>query len=131
MTEQEWLECAAPQPELEFLRRKGGERKVRLFACACCRRVWDHLEEEGSRYAVEIAERYVDGLATSSQLQLARDISVQSKDPVSWGGERACAWSTTDKSGWSAAEGASRASQVVASPAWAAACRRADKTHDP
>jgi formate dehydrogenase maturation protein FdhE len=41
MTEQEWLACTAPEPMLAFLRKEASERKLRLLACACCRRVWD------------------------------------------------------------------------------------------
>jgi hypothetical protein len=71
MTEAEWLTGTDTKSMLEFLRDKGGERKLRLFACACCREVWDWLEEAESREAVEVAERYADGLATLEVLLTA------------------------------------------------------------
>src|SRR5262249_39320543 len=62
MTEAEWLASADPEPMLKFLVGKASNRKLRLFACACCRRVWDVLPDSRSRSAVEINERFADGL---------------------------------------------------------------------
>jgi hypothetical protein len=80
MTEQEWLACTDPQKMLEFLRldrgqtrRKSGRRKLRLFACACLRGIWPLLRKAGSRQAVEVAERFADGLASDQELKEAFD----------------------------------------------------------
>jgi hypothetical protein len=63
MTETEWLAATKPEPMLEFLRDGARDRKQRLFACACCRRIWDLLTTPCSRAAVEVAERFADGLS--------------------------------------------------------------------
>jgi hypothetical protein len=68
MTEADWLACADPLAMAEFLRSRAGPRKLRLIACACCRHVWDRLADVRSRRAVEVAERFADGLATSAEL---------------------------------------------------------------
>jgi hypothetical protein len=75
MTEREWLACTDPAPMLEFLRGKASERKLRLFAVACCRRVSHLLKDERSRVAVEVGERYADRLATKDALDEARENS--------------------------------------------------------
>src|SRR5262245_29428138 len=66
MTEVNWDTCTDPQAMLDLLRGKASERKLRLFVCACCRRIWDALPPEG-RAAVAVAERLADGLASEAE----------------------------------------------------------------
>lgn len=71
MTEAEWLACSAPGPLLNFLREQASDRKLRLFAVACCRRVEHCLVDRRSQNNVEVNERFADGLAERSELELA------------------------------------------------------------
>jgi len=73
MTEAEWLACTNPQPMLEFLRRKASDRKVRLFAVACCQRVWSSLEHQEFRDAVRKAESFADGLVDRDEMLQAHE----------------------------------------------------------
>jgi hypothetical protein len=72
MTEDDYLSLRRPFGVATLMRGRktplrSSARKVRLFACACCRRVWDVLEEH-SRSAVEAGERAADGLLRVKQL---------------------------------------------------------------
>lgn len=84
MTEGEWLAGTDPAPMLAFLRGRASDRKLRLFAVACCRRIWHLLVAEVEVWhrdeaafwhrcqeAVLLAEQFADGKATAEQLAAA------------------------------------------------------------
>src|SRR3954447_2827804 len=73
MTEADWQVCADPQAMLSFLEGKTSDRKLRLFACACCRRFWPHLRDSRCRQAVEVCERYAGGQANEADLAEVRE----------------------------------------------------------
>ena len=55
---------------------RGGKRRLRLYACACCRRVW-HLFGGRERTIVEVAERAADGRASRSELAEAEQVALR------------------------------------------------------
>jgi len=61
MTEDEWIACTNPQRMLKHLGLMASDRKVRLFAVACCRRSWEQLTNEKLRLSLETAELFADG----------------------------------------------------------------------
>jgi hypothetical protein len=73
MSEDDWLNAGEPDLMLTWLRDFGGasERKLRLFAVACFRRVWHLLTDEHARAAVRTSERYADGAASLEELEAA------------------------------------------------------------
>jgi hypothetical protein len=68
MTEEEWLSCDHPALMLNLIRGKSSERKLRLFACACCRSVWSLLNSALLWHAVEIGEGCADRLIDEKEI---------------------------------------------------------------
>ena len=67
MTEEEWLTCGDPKAMLEYLVGKASDRKLRLFAVACCRDAageaslnWDRFRRD-----IDLAEQMAEGIADS------------------------------------------------------------------
>jgi hypothetical protein len=74
MTEANWNSCDDVQKMLARLRHSG---KARLFAVACCRRIWPLLTRWRSRQAVEVTERFADGRADANELAAANELARQ------------------------------------------------------
>lgn len=73
MTEAEWLRSDGPEAMVKHFRSlKASQRKMRLFGCAYCRRIWDSISDHRSRSAVAVAESFADGLADVRELEVAR-----------------------------------------------------------
>src|SRR5262249_38404506 len=81
MTESEWLLCKEPLRLLRFLMNQlvgytGADRstlrKIRLLLTAFGRHFWAFLRHKRSRTAVEVGERFADGLATWNERAAAK-----------------------------------------------------------
>jgi hypothetical protein len=76
-TAEEWLASNNPWHLLSSIPNRLTDRKLRLFACACCRRVWHLLPDPANRDLVATVEDRPDG---------TRD------DPVLWAALVASSW---------------------------------------
>jgi hypothetical protein len=77
VNEMDWLSSHDPFLMEQLLRRRrrphrAGDRLWRLFACACCRRAWSLLADEGRR-AVEYAEQFADGQSIQEEMVRAAE----------------------------------------------------------
>jgi hypothetical protein len=70
MTEKKWLAGVVWGPLYQHLRNEGravSDRKMRLFAASCLRRLWPVLSEKGRR-ATDVVERLADGQVGGKEL---------------------------------------------------------------
>jgi hypothetical protein len=121
MNESWWSTRTDPEELLDYLyanasnRNEATFRKLRLFACACCRRFWPWLTDERSRNAVETAEHYADGLVGYEELSAAWE----SAHEATWttetaAGMRRAATLTVETNSWLAAWAAQTLSRALA-----------------
>jgi hypothetical protein len=103
VTEVEWLTCRDPTLLLRHYRRAAPtDRKLRLFAVLCCRRVWARLPDDRCREAVAVCERFAEGTATRAELEVAQS------------GAEAAFTEYDDRDGWeTAASAVSAACEVT------------------
>jgi hypothetical protein len=75
MTKAEWLAQTVPTTLLGHLRGKTSDRKYRLFACSCARRIWNAAEDCHSQEMhsqVILTEACIEGHATLREMEAAR-----------------------------------------------------------
>jgi hypothetical protein len=105
MIESGWLACSEPEGTLELLQGKASERKLRLFAIACCRRIWGRINDGRSRAAVEFAEQFAEvGLARRggrAAVERAAQAACREAEAACRQAEAAC-WEA-EATGWGAA----------------------------
>jgi hypothetical protein len=119
MFEARWMSCDDPEMMLRYMLGKTGDRKFRLFACACVRRIWLLLRDERSRAAVHMAEQYADRpsghallLRSRSEARLAEQLfdrlsrreEASDYDSARWAARAAEA--TVEDTGWDVARNA-------------------------
>jgi hypothetical protein len=85
--EVQWRACTDPRLMLAFVLKEPNDRKLRLFAAACARRHWGVCQEEGTRQAADVGERFADGMASSSErqgvyeaIQLLKEAAIAEQD---------------------------------------------------
>lgn len=84
ISEKRWLTTPLWLNVIQAVEKPRHARKLRLFGCACCRRIWDLMTDPASREAVEAAERFVDGEIGKAELGTARNAAkrVAGRRPV-------------------------------------------------
>ncbi|HQX51093.1 MAG TPA: hypothetical protein PK992_08560 [Planctomycetaceae bacterium] len=71
VTNEEWESSDDPDPMHFGLHTPVNDTRLRLWCCACVRRVWEHIAEEG-RDAVVASEHFAKGSITEAELDIAR-----------------------------------------------------------
>jgi hypothetical protein len=119
MTEAEWRACLDPEKMLAFLGDRASARKLRLFAVACCRRIWPRLPGPDWRRAVEVCERFADGQAGVAEwVTIGADLAQKgSNTPAGAAVSEAIALELSTYA----------VSNIVRWASWAAPTRRADE----
>lgn len=99
------------------------DRDMRLFAVWCARQVEHLMEDQRSKDALNVAERFVNGEATDEERNAARNAAWDAARNVAWD----AAWSAR-KAARAAAWGAARGAAWDA--VWAARCAAGDAAGD-
>jgi hypothetical protein len=89
MTDKQWRSETDLWRLFDFLHRGGDPRKLRLLACAALRSCGFESASACAGQAIEMAERFADGLATAAELahanQHAREVDAQAHRDINLG----------------------------------------------
>jgi hypothetical protein len=88
VTEADWLAATDPEAMLDQLADQISDRKLRLFAVASVRQVLYIARDARSRHAVEVAERFADGSATTQERAVAERHALEAVAALPAGGIR-------------------------------------------
>ena len=78
----------------------GHEREMRLFAVECARSVQHLMTDKRSIDALDVAERFANGLATQAELSTARAAAWAATGAAARDAARAAAWDARDAATW-------------------------------
>lgn len=81
MGERVRLACDNPD-EMWMLVADRSDRKLRLLVVALCRQLWNVFRDQACRNAVEVAERFADGLANEGELYEAHISALDCIDAI-------------------------------------------------
>jgi hypothetical protein len=73
MTRAEWLASSSSHAMLAHVRAFADARRLRLFACACCRQVWNRFIDPVTVGVVSVAEAFADGGVPMGAFALVRE----------------------------------------------------------
>ena len=115
----------------------GHEREMRLFAVDCARSVQHLMTDKRSRDALDVAERFANGLATQTELAAADAAwaaawtAADAAADAAWAAAWDVGWAAARVAAWAAAAAAGDAAWDVGwAAAWAAADAAADAAGD-
>ena len=84
----------------------GCDREIRLYAVWCARQVQHLMTDPRSLAALDVAERYAQGLATDEELRAARAAARDAARAAAWNAARDAAWNAARAAAWNAARDA-------------------------
>jgi hypothetical protein len=111
-----WDTCTELELMLEEL-KDASPRKLRLFAVVCCRQIAPLLAGKQAVEALDVAEKYADGLVNDTQLAQARyrarrttggwdavDAVINATSSSAWGAAIAAAEAAARAAGWASGD---------------------------